>query len=51
MVFAGDRTQLALEAARLRQESSGRPLETVFLDRVARDRVTRRLTTVASEAS
>lgn len=48
VVFAGDRRQLALEAAKLRHELSGRPLEAVFLDRVARDRVTRRLTTVAS---
>jgi len=49
IVFAGDRAQLAVEAATLRHESSGRPLEAVFLDRVARDRVTRRLTTVATE--
>lgn len=51
VVFAGDRSQLALEAAQLSHESSGRPLEAVFLDRVARDRVTRRLATVASGPS
>ena len=48
VVFAGDRSQLAIEAAKLTTDARGRPLESVFLDRVAPHRVTRRLTTVAA---
>ena len=46
LVFEGDRQQLALEAAKL-TAGAGRPLESVFLDRIAPNRIARRLTTVA----
>jgi ABC-2 type transport system ATP-binding protein len=48
VVFAGDRQQLAREAAKLATSAGTRPLESVFLDRVAPNRVARRLTTLAS---
>lgn len=48
VVFAGNREQLAIEAAKLANDASGRPLESVFLDRVAPHRVARRLTTLAT---
>jgi ABC-2 type transport system ATP-binding protein len=47
VVFAGNRQQLASEAARLATAGAGRPLESVFLDRVAPQRMVRRLTTLA----
>lgn len=50
IVFAGDRQQLAIEAAKLSTTAGDRPLESVFLDRVAPNRITRRLTTLASGA-
>lgn len=46
LVFEGDRQRLALEAAKL-TSGAGRQLESVFLDRVAPNRVSRRLATVA----
>jgi ABC-2 type transport system ATP-binding protein len=46
LVFEGDRERLALEAGKL-TAGAGRPLESVFLDRVAPNRVARRLTTLA----
>jgi ABC-2 type transport system ATP-binding protein len=48
VAFAGDRLQLASEAAKLTNDAAGRPLESVFLDRVAPHRVARRLTTMAN---
>lgn len=48
IVFAGDRQRLASEAAKLATDGAGRPLESVFLDRVAPQRVVRRLTTLAT---
>lgn len=47
IVFAGNREQLAREAATL-SHSADRPLESVFLNRIAPDRVARRLTTMAN---
>ncbi len=47
VVFAGNRQQLASEAAKLATAGAGRPLESVFLDRVAPNRIARRLTTLA----
>lgn len=51
VVFAGNRERLAIEAGKLANEAADRPLESVFLDRVAPNRVTRRLTTLANGAS
>lgn len=51
VAFAGNRQHLALEAAKLASDAPGRPLESVFLDRVAPHRVTRRLTTLATGAA
>jgi len=48
IVFAGDRQHLASEAAKLATGGAGRPLESVFLDRVAPHREVRRLTTLAN---
>jgi ABC-2 type transport system ATP-binding protein len=48
VVFSGDRHRLENEAAKLTREAAGRPLEAVFLDRVAPHRVARRLTTLAN---
>lgn len=48
IVFAGDRQRLTSEAAKLATDGAGRPLESVFLDRVAPHRVARRLTTLAT---
>jgi ABC-2 type transport system ATP-binding protein len=46
LVFEGDREALAIEAGKL-TAGAGRPLESVFLDRVAPNRIVRRLTTLA----
>jgi len=51
LVFEGDRHGLALEAGKLTSGAVGRQLESVFLDRIAPNRVARRLTTVAGGAS
>jgi ABC-2 type transport system ATP-binding protein len=48
IVFAGNRQQLTSEAATLTTSAGDRPLESVFLNRVAPHRVARRLTTLAS---
>jgi len=50
LMFEGDRQRLALEAGKL-TAGAGRPLESVFLDRVAPNRIVRRLTTLAGGAS
>ena len=47
IVFEGNRQMLALEAAKLTTGTAGRQLESVFLDRIAPNRVAQRLTTVA----
>ena len=47
IVFEGNQQMLALEAAKLTSGSVGRQLESVFMDRVAPNRVAQRLTTLA----
>lgn len=47
IVFEGNREQLSLEAGKLTSGAAGRQLESVFLDRIAPNRVARRLTTLA----
>lgn len=50
-VFQGNRQSLALEAGKLTTGTAGRQLESVFLDRVAPNRVASRLKTVAGGRS
>lgn len=50
LVFEGDRARLALEAAKL-TSGAGRQLESVFLDRVAPNRVATRLASLAGGAT
>lgn len=50
IVFAGDREDLAREAGKLTSGVAGHQLESVFLDRVAPNRMARRLTTLAGGA-
>jgi len=49
IVFEGNQQMLALEAAKLASGSVGRQLESVFMDRVAPNRVAERLTTLAGD--
>lgn len=50
IVFEGNRERLAVEAGKLTSSAAGRPLEAVFLDRIAPNRAAHRLATLAGGA-